>query len=61
MNAAEHIKKAEELLANADRDVSENWPAMTGENKSDIIAAAQVHATLAVALGALGFPGGMTS
>ncbi|QOV97193.1 hypothetical protein [Rhodococcus pyridinivorans] len=58
-SAATHIRKAEELLEIADRDVSLNWPSMTGEHKADILAAAQVHATLALALGSLGFPGGM--
>lgn len=48
MTGPEHYKEAERLLANADRDVSENWPASTGERKSDVIAAAQVHATLAL-------------
>lgn len=47
MNGAQHYAEAERLLALADSDVSENWPVQAGERKSDILAAAQVHATLA--------------
>lgn len=47
MTGAEHYAEAERLLALADGDVSENWPVQTGERKADILAAAQVHATLA--------------
>lgn len=47
MNGPEHYREAERLLTQADSDVSENWPAQTGEHKADILAAAQVHATLA--------------
>ncbi|NKT41771.1 hypothetical protein GS676_02670 [Rhodococcus hoagii] len=49
MTGAEHYAEAERLLAHADSDVSENWPVQTGERKADILAAAQVHATLAQA------------
>lgn len=47
MNGPDHYREAERLLEHADHDVSENWPAQTGEHKADILAAAQVHATLA--------------
>lgn len=43
-----HAARAVGLLAVADRDVSDNWPLQTGEHKADIIAQAQVHATLAL-------------
>lgn len=49
MSGPEHYREAERLLEVASRDVSENWPVMTGEHKADLIAAAQVHATLAAA------------
>ncbi|BDC71052.1 hypothetical protein [Prescottella equi] len=49
MNGAQHYAEAERLLALADGDVSENWPVQVGERKADILAAAQVHATLAQA------------
>jgi hypothetical protein len=42
-------ERALELLDTADRDVSENFASRTGEHKADVLAAAQVHATLAVA------------
>jgi hypothetical protein len=48
VNATEHRKEAVRLLALADTDVSENWRFNTGEHKADILAAAQVHATLAL-------------
>lgn len=49
MTGPEHYKEAERLLEFADRRVSETWAAETGEQKADVIAAAQVHATLALA------------
>ncbi|NKU63868.1 hypothetical protein [Prescottella equi] len=49
MNGAQHYAEAERLVKLADSDVSENWPVQSGERKSDILAAAQVHATLAQA------------
>lgn len=49
MDGPSHYREAERLLASADGDVSENWPVMTGERKADVIATAQVHATLALA------------
>lgn len=48
MNGPEHYRAAERLLTQADRNVSANWQAETGEFKSDLLAAAQVHATLAL-------------
>lgn len=42
-----HYAEANRLLVVADANVSSNWPALTGEAKADILAAAQVHATLA--------------
>lgn len=47
MNAVEHYQEAERLLARADQDNSADWLLNTGEQKADILAAAQVHATLA--------------
>jgi hypothetical protein len=44
----EHTAEARLALEYAMRDVSENWPLQTGETKADIIAQAQVHATLAL-------------
>ena len=44
----DHAAEASRLLANADRMVSNDWPLETGEFKTDILAAAQVHATLAL-------------
>jgi hypothetical protein len=49
MTGAEHYAEAESLLTMADRDVSDNLAVSTGEHKADILAAAQVHATLALA------------
>lgn len=48
MNAQEHFDEAERLLARADRYVSTDWPLETGEQKADIISAAQTHAMLAL-------------
>lgn len=42
-----HYAEAERLLRLADERISEDWRTMTGEAKSDVLAAAQVHATLA--------------
>lgn len=47
MNGPEHYLAAEQLLAEANRDVSRNYEVDTGERKADVIAMAQVHATLA--------------
>lgn len=47
MTPQEHYEEAERLLKHSERMVSSDWPIETGERKSDIIAAAQVHATLA--------------
>ena len=44
----DHAAEARALLANADRYVTEDWPVQAGEHKADILAAAQVHATLAL-------------
>ena len=49
MTGPEHYREAERLLLVADRDVSENWAVTTGEQKADVLATAQVHATLALA------------
>jgi len=64
----EHVERALNGLRVADRDVSENWPLQTGEAKADILAVAQIHATLAlveqqrianlIALAALTYPDG---
>jgi len=48
MNGPEHYLEAETLLAIADQEVSDNMAFNTGELKADILAAAQVHATLAL-------------
>lgn len=47
MTGPEHYAEAERLLWQADRHVSVNMEALTGERKADVIAAAQVHARLA--------------
>ena len=47
MNGPKHYREAERLLALADERVSHEWEHQSGERKSDLIAAAQVHATLA--------------
>ncbi|WP_104137303.1 hypothetical protein [Cryobacterium sp. Y62] len=44
-----HKALAIEGIEKSDMDVSRNWEAMTGELKSDMLALAQVHATLALA------------
>lgn len=49
MRGPDHYREAERLLGVAEQRVSENWPAESGEHKADILAAAQVHATLALA------------
>lgn len=49
MTGPEHYAEAERLLAQADTYVSENMAHQTGEHKADMLAAAQVHATLALA------------
>lgn len=43
-----HLEEARLLLDAARADVSENWVAQPSEHKSDVLAAAQVHATLAL-------------
>ena len=47
--AQKHYAAAHRLLEESDRHPSDNWPVLTGERKADIIAQAQVHATLAQA------------
>lgn len=47
MKSYEHYQEAERLLALADERVSHEWLRQSGEQKADIIAAAQVHAALA--------------
>lgn len=49
MSGPEHHLEAERLLAIAASDVSENMTLQTGEHKADVLAAAQAHATLALA------------
>lgn len=49
MTGPEHYCEAERLLRLADDNVSMNTVEMTGEKKADVIGAAQVHATLALA------------
>ncbi len=44
----EHAAEARAVLQLAGRDVSENMALQTGEHKADMIAVAQVHATLAL-------------
>lgn len=44
----DHAMIAREQVVQASKDVSENWPMQTGEYKADLIALAQVHATLAL-------------
>lgn len=44
----DHAAEATRSLADADRFASVNCPLETGEHKADIIATAQVHATLAL-------------
>lgn len=44
----DHAAEARAALVNADRFASNNWPLETGEQKADLIAVAQVHATLAL-------------
>lgn len=44
----DHAAEARRLLANADRMGSMDWPTQTGEYKADVLAEAQVHATLAL-------------
>lgn len=46
---ADHYAEANRLLNLADKHTSEHFPNHTGEYKSDILAAAQVHALLASA------------
>jgi hypothetical protein len=47
MTPDEHYREAERLLDNANRYPSASWPELTGEYKADLLAEAQVHATLA--------------
>lgn len=44
----DHAAEARKHIAIADRNASSDWPQLTGEHKADILAAAQVHATLAL-------------
>jgi hypothetical protein len=46
---ADHYAEAERLLRLADSEPSLNWAVTCGETKADVLAAAQVHATLALA------------
>ena len=48
MSKIPHYLEAESLLLIADSEVSANWPSQTGETKADILAAANVHALLAI-------------
>lgn len=45
----DRLKAAELALTNASHDVSENFALQAGEHKADVLALAQVHATLALA------------
>lgn len=49
MNGPEHYAEAERLAAQVADTVSPNYATQAGENKADVLAAAQVHATLALA------------
>lgn len=49
MTPREHYEEAERLLETVAGVVSMNYEHQTGERKSDVIAAAQAHATLAMA------------
>ena len=49
MSGPKHYREAERLLALADERVSHEWQYQSGEQKADVLAAAQVHATLALA------------
>ncbi len=40
--------EARHYLGHSDSRASEEWPVQTGEHKADVIARAQVHATLAL-------------
>lgn len=44
----DHASIARERIEIASQDVSDNWRSSTGEHKADMIALAQVHATLAL-------------
>lgn len=44
----DHVAIATERLDVAQTEVSANWQSMTGEEKADLIAVAQVHAMLAL-------------
>lgn len=59
-SAAFHIQEAERLLANAYVGNATHYD-NTNPGAERAIAEAQAHATLALALGSLGFPGGMPS
>lgn len=48
MTGPEHYLEAERLLAVAASDLSANMIVQTGEDKADVLAAAQAHATLAL-------------
>lgn len=49
MNGPQHYREAERLLAQVADVVSLNYSTQTGETKADVLAAAQAHATLALA------------
>lgn len=48
MTGPEHYVEAERLLLQVADVVSLNYSAQTGEQKADVLSAAQVHATLAL-------------
>lgn len=49
MEGNPHYDEAQSQSIHADTDVSANWATNTGEYKSDMLAAAQIEATLALA------------
>lgn len=46
MTPEEHRVRAEELLKLSEKNVSANWPVLTGENKTDILLSSLIHAIL---------------
>ncbi|GAA5154674.1 hypothetical protein GCM10023340_38630 [Nocardioides marinquilinus] len=59
MNGAEHYAEAERLLADAALPPSERSSAVHQFGRAQLIAAAQVHATLALTRAVVEAPGGM--
>lgn len=49
MHGNPHYDEAQSQSVHADTDVSANWATNTGEYKADMLAAAQIEATLALA------------